>query len=95
MIVIVDFSWKNFSWKNHLAKPSNSPLLRNYIQGFCIGKSNSGKSTLIFNLLLQPDWIDYNHLFVFAKTLHQTEYRILKKGFEKGFSLNSRLLTYF
>ena len=46
----------------------------------------SGKSVLIFNLLLQPDWVDYNHLFVFAKTLHQTEYRILRKGFEIGLS---------
>ena len=51
-----------------------------------IGKSNCGKTTLLLNLLLQPGWLDYNHLYVFGKSLHQQEYQILKKGFEKGLS---------
>ena len=76
----------DFSWKSRLIKPKNSPLLPKNLQALCIGKSNSGKSTLIFNLLLQPDWLDYNHLYVFAKTLHQTEYQILQKGFGIGLS---------
>ncbi len=38
------------------------------------------------NLLLQDDWLDYNHLYVFGKTLHQQEYQILQKGFEIGLS---------
>ena len=76
----------DFSWKSRLVKPNNNPLLPTNLRGLCIGKSNSGKSTLIFNLLLQPEWVDYNHLYVFAKTLHQTEYQILRKGFEIGLS---------
>ena len=76
----------DFTWKSRLVKPNNSPLLPNNLRALCIGKSNSGKSVLIFNLLLQPGWVDYNHLFVFAKTLHQTEYQILQKGFEIGLS---------
>ena len=63
----------DFTWKSRLVKPNNSPLLPSNLRALCIGKSNSGKSVLIFNLLLQPGWVDYNHLFVFAKTLHQTE----------------------
>ena len=39
---------------------------------------------MIFNLLLRPGWVDYNH--VFAKTLHQTEYQILQTGYELGLS---------
>ena len=35
-------------------------------------------------MLLQPDWLDYNHLYVFGKSLHQTEYKVLKKAFEGG-----------
>ena len=35
---------------------------------------------MIFNLLLQPDWLDYNHLYVFGKSLHQQEYKVLRKG---------------
>lgn len=76
----------DFSWKSRLVKPNNNPLFPTNLRGLCIGKSNSGKSTLIFNLLLQPEWLDYNHLYVFAKTLHQTEYQIIRKGFEIGLS---------
>ena len=43
------------------------------------------KKTLL-NLLLQPDWLDYNHLYVFGRSLHQQEYRILRKGYEDGLS---------
>ena len=34
-----------------------------------------GETTVIFNLLLQPGWLDYNHLYVFGKSLHQQEYK--------------------
>ena len=44
------------------------------------------KTTFIFNLLLQPNWWDYNHLFVFGKSLHLQEYRVLQKGLEAGLS---------
>ena len=37
---------------------------------------------MIFNLLLQPGWLDYNHLYIYGKSLHQQEYKILRKGFE-------------
>ena len=30
--------------------------------------------------------MDYNHLYVFGKSLHQPEYKILKKAFEEGLS---------
>ena len=62
----------------------NSPLLPDSIRGLLIGKSNCGKTTLLLNLLLQPEWLDYSHLYVFGKTLHQQEYQIVKKGFEVG-----------
>ena len=64
----------------------NSPLLPSNIRGLIIGKSNCGKTTLLLNLLLQPDWLDYNHLYVFGKSLHQREYQILRKGLESGLS---------
>ena len=41
---------------------------------------------MIFNLLLQPIWLDYNHLYVFGKSLHQQEYKVLRNGFEGGLS---------
>ena len=64
----------------------NSPLLPSNIRGLIIGKSNCGKTTLLINLLLQPEWLDYSHLYVYGKSLHQGEYKIIRKGFEDGLS---------
>ena len=50
-----------------------------------VGKSNSGKSTLLYNLLLKP-WLDYENLIVFGKSLHQSEYQVIRTGFESGLS---------
>ena len=63
----------------------NNPLLPNNIRGLIVGKSNCGKTTLLFNLLLKP-WLDYDNLLLFGKSLHQDEYQILISGFEKGLS---------
>ena len=41
------------------------------------------KTTLLLNLLLQPNWLDYSKLSVFGKSLFQPEYRNLKKGFQE------------
>ena len=51
-----------------------------------IGKSGCGKTTMIFNLLLQPGWLDYTHLYVLGKNLHQQEYQVLRKGLAAGLS---------
>ena len=75
----------DYSWRT-ITKRENSPLLPQNIRGLIIGKSNCGKTTLLLNLLLQPAWLDYNHLYVFGKSLHQPEYKILKKGLEEGLS---------
>lgn len=73
---VTDVSLKN---KN---KRNNSPLLPSNLRGLIVGKSNSGKSVLLFNLLLKNGWLDYNNLLVFGNSLHQPEYELIKKGFE-------------
>ena len=35
---------------------------------------------------MQPNWLDYNHLYEFGRSLHQQEYQILKKGYGNGLS---------
>ena len=75
--------WKNTESKNqkhHFLLPS--PNCRALI----VGESGCGKTTLLFRLLLQPDWLDYENLFVFGKSLHQPEYKLLKCGFDMGYS---------
>ena len=80
MDINTDFAWKKEKTRH------NSPLLPDDIRGLIVGKSNCGKTTLILNLLLNPAWLDYDHLFVFGRSLHQREYVILKKGLESGLS---------
>ena len=48
--------------------------------------SGCGKTTVIFNLLLQSGWLDYNRLHVFGKSLHQQEYKVLRKGLDASLS---------
>ena len=76
----------SYAWKAGGQKRENSPLLPSNIRGLIVGKSNCGKTTLLLNLLLQPGWLDYDHLYVFGKSLHQREYKILRKGLENGLS---------
>ena len=73
----------NYIWKNE-HKRSNNPLLPSSIRGLIIGKSNSGKTVVLLNLLLQEGWLDYNNIYIFGKSFHQKEYKILRKAFENG-----------
>ena len=76
-----------YAWNvDHKSKRKNSSLLPESIRGLIIGKSNCGKTTVLLNLLLQPQWLDYDHLFVFGRSLHQKEYKILEKGFAANLS---------
>jgi len=62
---------------------NNNPLLPNSIRACIVGKSGCGKTNLSLNLLLK-DWLDYNHLYIFSKSLHQHEYQVLIKGLKNN-----------
>ena len=64
---------KQYAWRSAENYRDNNPLLAKHLRGLVIGKKGCGKPTVIFNLLLQPGWLDYNHLYVFGKSLHQQE----------------------
>ena len=74
----------DLSWNEIISRRSNHPLLPKSITGIIVGKSGCGKTTLLLNLLLRPEWLDYDNLCVFGKSLFQPEYRILKKNFEEN-----------
>ena len=74
---------KDLSWNENASKRLNNPLLPRSIRGLIVGKSGCGKTTLLLNLLLRPEWLDYDNLQVFGLSLFQPEYRILKKAFEE------------
>ena len=74
----------DLSWNEVISRRSNHPLLPKSIKGILVGKSGWGKMTLLLNLLLRPEWLDYDNLYVFGKSLFQPKYRILKKDFEEN-----------
>ena len=74
----------NFSIIDPILRNHHNLLPRN-LRALIVGKSSSGKSTLLYNLLLKP-WLDYSNLMVFGKSLHQKEYQVIKAGFEHGLS---------
>ena len=75
---------KDLSWKSCENRRKNNNLLPKSIRGLIVGKSGCGKTTLLCNLLLRPDWLDYDHLTIYGKSLFQPEYRVMKRGFEAG-----------
>ena len=77
---------KQYAWRSAEDSRKNDPLLPRNLRGLVIGKCGYGKTTVIFNLLLQPGWVNYNHLYVFGKCLHQQEYKVFRKGLDAGLS---------
>src|SRR6266853_259466 len=74
------------SWDANKSIFKNSTLLPNSIRGLIIGESESGKTHLLFRMLLQDDFIDYNNLVIFSKSLNQPEYQVLIQGFKHKLS---------
>ena len=74
----------NFSIINPIFKKHHN-LLPRHLRALIVGKSSSEKSTHLYNLLLKP-WLDYDNLIVLGNSLHQSEYQIIKTGFEHGLS---------
>ena len=74
---------RNLAWNENLSKRCYQPLLPQGIRGLIIGKSGCGKTTLLTNLLLRPDWLGHNNINIFGKSLFQPEYHILKKAIEE------------
>ena len=58
---------KNHARHENLSKRCNHPLLPQGIRCLIIGKSGCGKTTLLLNLLLRPDWLDYNNINILVK----------------------------
>jgi hypothetical protein len=49
-----------------------------------IGSSGSGKSTLLLQMIITPEFIDFNSLIIVTQTKDQPIYQFMRCGFEAG-----------
>ena len=71
----------SFVWKNDKVTFENNKLLPHSIRGIICGDSDSGKTHLLFKLLLE-DFIDYDRLYIFSNSIYQSEYQLLIEGYK-------------
>ena len=68
-------------------KPKHSGIFAsNPCLSVICGKTESGKTYLLFRSLLLPDQLDYNSLYIQTSTPDQSAYQFLKHGFENELS---------
>ena len=48
------------------------------------GRRNAGKTTLLFNLLMNPGILDYNNLLIYSENIHQYLYQFIEHGFKNN-----------
>ena len=65
---------------------NNHKNLPNSFRMLIIGSSGCGKTTLLFQMLLEPNFIDYNNLLIFTTTPEQQEYQLLYHSFLNNLS---------
>lgn len=64
----------------------NTLLPDEQIRLILTGPSRSGKTQRLVNMLLEPGFLDYNHLVLYTPTINQFCYHILSEGFNNGLS---------
>ena len=56
----------------------HGPLLPNNVRALVCGPSSCGKTSVLINLLLHPDALNYENVYLYSKTLFQDKYQKLK-----------------
>jgi len=69
----------------------HNSCLPNNFRLLIVGSSGSGKTTLLMKLLLQKHLINYDKLYIFAKSLYQPEYRAIQAGIKNKLSKSNML----
>ena len=64
----------------------NKLLPDEHLRAVFSGAPKSGKTQRLINMLLQPKFLDYDHLILFMPTMTQLCYNILAEGFNAGLS---------
>jgi len=84
-------SAKNFNpiFKMNKIKFSHHPNLPRCFRMLIVGSSGCGKINLLLRMLLTDNFLDYDNLIIFSKTLSQLEYQIILNSYENNLSKKS------
>ena len=71
----------NYFYNDDIKKVHNKSLPFTF-RMLIVGQSGCGKTTLLMQILLEDNFLNYDKLYVFARSLHQPEYQCLEEGFK-------------
>lgn len=72
-----------FELESKQKKNIHGSLFPDNLQILAIGKTSSGKTSAIVNLLLHENGLSYENLYIFCPTLQQNKYKLLDKVFSE------------
>lgn len=65
--------------KNPRVIKKHGKLFPNSIRGLITGPSNCGKTNVMLSLLLHPNGLKFENIYIYSKSLHQSKYEFLKQ----------------
>lgn len=78
---------QSYYYKSNIINP-HAECIPHSFRALIVGPSGSGKTSLLMRLLLEDDMLNYDKLYVFAKSLYQPEYQVLKAGLSNNIPKN-------
>ena len=80
---------QQYTWNKNKVNFQHNQHIPESFRMLIVGPSGCGKTNLLFNMLLSPNFLDYDNLIIFSKTISQPEYQLLYHGFKNGLSKQS------
>ena len=71
---------------DHVNKKVHHKLFPSSFRMLIVGPSGCGKTTLLMKLLLEDGLLNYDKLYIFARSLYQPQYRALRVGLDNELS---------
>lgn len=68
---------------NKKKKRKHGKLLPNHMRCLIVGPSNCGKTNCMMTLLLHPNGLKYQNVYIYSKSLYQPKYKFLSKVMSK------------
>lgn len=67
----------DMSENDHATMQKHGPLLPNAVRAIICGPSGCGKTNIMFSLLVEPNGLRFENVYVYSKSLYQPKYKLL------------------